>query len=150
MHISKSAGYAIHGLGYIITRNSDGPVQISEIAAKHQVSKTYLAKIFQQLAAARIVIGQRGAAGGYTLARLPKDITLLEIVEAVDGPIIKRHCCLGIDDCPVQKKCPVLDIFLESSKRLGDYLRSITLEDALRRYRDLKAPWLFQSLSGQQ
>ncbi len=147
MHISKSAGYAIHGLGYIVTRNSGSPVQISEIAQQHEVSKTYLAKIFQQLATAQIVSGQRGAAGGYSILKSPAEITLLEIVEAVDGPIVKRHCCLGVANCTMQRKCPVLDIFLESSKVLGDYLQSITLEDALKRFKDLKAPFLHQALA---
>ena len=82
MQISKSAGYAVHGLGYLITRNTKDPVQISEIAEDQDVSKTYLAKIFQQLSTARIVVGHRGVTGGYMLARDAKDITLVDIIEA--------------------------------------------------------------------
>ena len=63
MQISKSAGYAVHGLGYLVTRGTQQPVQISEIAEDQDVSKTYLAKIFQQLSTARIVVGHPGVTG---------------------------------------------------------------------------------------
>ena len=101
MQISKSAGYAIHGLGYLVTRGTTDPVQISEISNNQDVSKPYLAKIFQQLSTARIVVGHRGVTGGYLLAHEPKDITLVNIIEAVDGPVIRRHCCLGMFGCAI-------------------------------------------------
>ncbi len=147
MHISKSAGYAVHGLGYLISKGVETPVQISEISDQHQVSRTYLAKIFQQLAAARIVEGHRGATGGYLLARHPSDITLLQIVEAVDGPILQRHCCLGIDSCPIQKRCEVLNVFAEANRRFGEYLQDFTLATLVDRNTALNAPFLYQPTS---
>jgi Rrf2 family protein len=142
MQISKSAGYAIHGLGYLITRGSEEPVQISEIAAEQKVSKTYLAKIFQQLSTARIVVGHRGVTGGYILAREPQEITLVDIIEAVDGPIIRRHCCLGMFSCPIKNKCFVLDAFSDANQKFVDSLQDITLSDVVDRMQEVDAPFL--------
>ncbi|MBE0642626.1 MAG: Rrf2 family transcriptional regulator [Bacteroidetes bacterium] len=142
MQISKSAGYAVHGLGYLITRGSHEPVQISEIADDQDVSKTYLAKIFQQLSTARIVVGHRGVTGGYILARDPKEITLVDIIEAVDGPIIRRHCCLGMFGCPIKAKCAVLDAFSEANEKFVDVLQRITLSELVGDMSKMNAPFL--------
>ncbi len=142
MQISKSAGYAVHGLGYLITRGSQEPVQISEIANDQDVSKTYLAKIFQQLSTARIVVGHRGVTGGYILARDPSEITLVDIIEAVDGPIIRRHCCLGMFGCPIKTKCAVLDAFSEANEKFVDVLQKITLSELVGDMTRLDAPFL--------
>jgi Rrf2 family protein len=143
MHISKSAGYAVHGLVYLVTKKSGDPVQISEIAEYQDVSRTYLAKIFQQLSTARIIVGQRGITGGYLLARHPSLITLLDVVEAVDGPVIKRHCCLGVMGCTIKPTCTVLDTFVEANNRFADYLRSVTLESIINKMENASAPFAF-------
>jgi Rrf2 family iron-sulfur cluster assembly transcriptional regulator len=142
MQISKSAGYAVHGLGYLITRSTEHPVQISEIAKDQDVSKTYLAKIFQQLSTARIVVGHRGVTGGYILSRDASEITLVDIIEAVDGPIIRRHCCLGMFGCPIKNKCTVLDVFNEANERFVDTLQKMTLKDIVASMSKAKAPFL--------
>lgn len=142
MQISKSAGYAVHGLGYLITRGTQQPVQISEIAEDQDVSKTYLAKIFQQLSTARIVVGHRGVTGGYILARDPAEITLVDVIEAVDGPIIRRHCCLGLFGCSIKSKCVVLDAFSEANERFVETLQKMTLQDVVDGMTKVKAPFL--------
>jgi len=150
MHISKSAGYAVHGLVYLVTKKSGDPVQISEIAEYQNVSRTYLAKIFQQLSTARIIVGQRGITGGYLLARDPSKITLLDIVEAVDGPVMKRHCCLGIVDCHLKSVCVVLDAFDEANNLFADSLRNKTLADVTKRVLSLNAPYVFKKKTPQK
>ncbi len=142
MQISKSAGYAIHGLGYLVTRGTKDPVQISEISSNQDVSKTYLAKIFQQLSTARIVVGHRGVTGGYLLAHEPKDITLVNIIEAVDGPVIRRHCCLGMFGCAIKDRCYVLNVFNEANERFVEVLQNVTLQDVVERMSELDAPFL--------
>ena len=142
MQISKSAGYAVHGLGYLLTRGSQEPVQISEIAQKQEISKTYLAKIFQQLSTARIVIGHRGVTGGYMLARDPEEITLVDIIEAVDGPIMRKHCCLGMFACPVKESCVVLGAFNQANEQFVTALQSMTLADIVTGMKGDNAPFL--------
>lgn len=144
MHISKSAGYAVHGLVYLITKSANQPVQISEIAEYQNVSRTYLAKIFQQLSTARIIIGQRGITGGYMLAKEPTKITLLNIVEAVDGPVMRRHCCLGVMGCEVRDHCSVLDVFVEANTRFANYLDGITLASIVNKQLVFNPPYAYK------
>lgn len=144
MHISKSAGYAVHGLVYLVTKQTGDPVQISEIAEYQNVSRTYLAKIFQQLSTARIIIGQRGITGGYMLARKASEITLLDVIEAVDGPVIKRHCCLGVMNCEIKDRCSVLDSFVTANNLFADYLRSVTIDKIVSRHGPLNPPYMFK------
>ncbi len=142
MNISKSTGYAVHALAYMVFRNTGTPVQISEISRFQNVSKTYLAKIFQQLAAADLVAGQRGVSGGYLLTKQPEDITLFDIVEAVEGPVEKDHCCLGILGCPIKPHCVVLGVFSDVNRNLVLNLKSITLKDITGKMDELQAPYL--------
>lgn len=144
MHISKSAGYAVHGLIYLITKSANEPVQISEIAEYQKVSRTYLAKIFQQLSTARIIIGQRGITGGYLLAKEPTKVTLLNIVEAVDGPVMRRHCCLGVMGCEVRDHCSVLDVFVEANSRFANYLDGITLASLVNKQLAFNPPYAYK------
>ena len=147
MNISKSTGYAVHALAYMVFRNSGTPVRISEISKFQKVSKTYLAKIFQQLAAADMVAGQRGVSGGYLLMRPSEQITLFDIVEAVEGPIEKDHCCLGILGCPVKPNCVVLGVFSHVNKSLVENLKSITLHDITGKMNELHAPYISEHVS---
>jgi Rrf2 family protein len=150
MHISKSAGYAVHGLVYLVSKQTGEPVQISEIAEFQNVSRTYLAKIFQQLSTARIILGQRGITGGYMLARPAREISLLDVIEAVDGPVIKRHCCLGIMGCELKEHCVVLDTFLHANNLFSDYLSSITLDEIITRQLSMNAPYAFKKKGGKK
>ena len=142
MNISKSAGYAVHALAYMVTKNSDAPVQISEISHEQQVSKTYLAKIFQQLASAQIVVGHRGVTGGYVLSKAAQEITLLNIVEAVDGPVQRDVCCLGLLGCTVRPHCVVHRAFLTANSVFAECLRESTLSEVAESMGDTKQPFV--------
>ena len=63
-------------------------------------------------------------------------------IEAVDGPIIRRHCCLGMFGCPIKSKCVVLDAFNEANERFVEVLQGITLDDIVHGMTKLKAPFL--------
>jgi len=85
MNISKASNYAICSLVYLASQANKEPIDVGEIAERLNISHGYLAKIFQLLSRARLVFSQRGPKGGYTLAHKPESITLLDVVEAVEG-----------------------------------------------------------------
>ena len=88
MRISRSTGYAILALGYI-AQNKNQKIKLSQdIAKKYDIPLEYLLKILQQLVKAHILLSKRGPRGGFSLAKTPANITLLEIIEAIDGPMI--------------------------------------------------------------
>ncbi len=87
MKISRSAGYGLVAAGYIALHSEDGPVLSNAVSKEYDIPLEYLLKIMQQLVRANILRSKRGPRGGFTLARPANTITLLEIVEAVGGPI---------------------------------------------------------------
>ena len=88
MRISRSSGYAILALGYIAQNKNQKIVLSQDIAKKYDIPLEYLLKILQQLVKAHILLSKRGPRGGFSLAKTPPNITVLEIIEAIDGPMI--------------------------------------------------------------
>ena len=87
MKISRSTGYALVAVGYIAQNYRDGAVLAARISKEYSIPLEYLLKILQQLVRANILRSKRGPRGGFFLARPAETITLLEIIEAVDGPV---------------------------------------------------------------
>ena len=101
MRISRSTGYAILALGYI-TENKDQKIILSQdIAKKYDIPLEYLLKLLQQLVKANILHSKRGPHGGFSLAKTPNNITILNIIEAIDGPFVS-HTNLA-DQTPGEK-----------------------------------------------
>lgn len=90
MRISRSTGYALLAVGYI-AQHKDEPIILSQtIAKEYDIPLEYLLKILQQLVRANVLNSKRGPRGGFSLAKTPKKVTMLEVIEAVDGPMISR------------------------------------------------------------
>ena len=87
MRLSLQVQYAICGLFDIAYNGQGGAVQVRLIGERQQIPTRYLEQIFQRLRRAQLVHGKRGPGGGYTLARSARDITIGDIVEAVEGEI---------------------------------------------------------------
>ncbi len=92
MRLTKAGDYAMRGLIYLARQRRGEVVLVADIAAAMEVPDSFLAKIFQNLARAGLVRSTRGHGGGYSLARSPAKITLLEVVECVEGPIVFNDC----------------------------------------------------------
>lgn len=88
MNISRSTGYALVAVGYIAENYKDGAILAARISEEYSIPLEYLLKILQQLVRAGVLRSKRGPRGGFFLARRAEDITLLQIVEAVDGPLM--------------------------------------------------------------
>ncbi len=87
MRISRSTGYALLAMGYI-ARHSDQKIIMSQsISKEYDIPLEYLLKILQQLVRADVLRSKRGPRGGFSLAKPTKKITMLEVIEAVDGPM---------------------------------------------------------------
>ena len=90
MKISRSTGYALVAVGYIAQNYQEGAVLAARVSKEYGIPLEYLLKILQQLVRANVLRSKRGPRGGFFLARPSENITLLEIVEAVDGPMISH------------------------------------------------------------
>ncbi len=87
MKVSRSTGYALLAMGYLGKHQKDGIVMSQDISKKYNIPLEYLLKILQQLVRANILHSKRGPRGGFSLARPPKKISLLQVIEAVEGPL---------------------------------------------------------------
>ncbi len=90
MRISRSTGYAILAAGYIAKRQKEGIILSQSISKEYNIPLEYLLKILQQMVRANILRSKRGPRGGFNLARPTTKITMLEIIEAVDGPLVSQ------------------------------------------------------------
>ncbi len=87
MKLTRASSYALHAVAYMAVQKSDKPVASHHIAADRNIPERFLLKVLKPLVSARVLYSIKGPNGGYRLARPAGDISLLEILEAVDGPI---------------------------------------------------------------
>jgi len=87
MRVSRSTGYALLAVGYIAKNQGDGVVLSQDISSQYDIPLEYLLKILQQLVRANVLRSKRGPRGGFSMAKPTNKITMLEVIEAVDGPL---------------------------------------------------------------
>jgi Rrf2 family protein len=142
MRFSKSTELAIHSLWQLAVKQPE-LLFVSEMAGKQHVSESYLAKVFQKLARKGLVRSTRGKHGGFKLAREPNEISMAEVVRAVESDKSyydcqdKNRCCGGRSDCPVRQA------FHEAEKRMFGVLENTSLADLVRRARsEARRAWM--------
>jgi Rrf2 family iron-sulfur cluster assembly transcriptional regulator len=113
---------------YLARRPIDKMSLLSEMASDIDVSPTLLAKIFQHFSKVGLVKSYRGSGGGFILGRPAEKISLLEIVEAVEGPIVLNRCLLGESICNRDSKCTVHPVWKEVQEKMQDILDNVTLK----------------------
>jgi Rrf2 family protein len=128
VQFSASIEYAIHGLVYLASRGAGETVLMGEVSRAIRVPDSYLRKVFQGLARAGLVLSQRGARGGFLLAREPSAISLRDIVEAVDGSLPFYTCLKTKRKCTAKEACPVSKAFDEGRRRMAEVLEATTLD----------------------
>jgi len=99
LNITEAANLALHSLVFLANNRENWPISTARAAAPFGASEAHLNKVFQRLNKAGLVGSVRGPRGGFLLAREPGEITLLEIFEAMDGPLPREHCLLGNEAC---------------------------------------------------
>ncbi len=136
VRLTRAGEYAIRGMVYLSQQQStDALTLIADIARTQKVSSSFLAKVFQSLSRAGLVESQRGAAGGVALGRPAHEISLRDIVEAVEGPVALNVCLVSDDPCENAENCPLAPVWREAQKRLLTVLESATLDKFDGRWR---------------
>lgn len=129
MELTRKSDYAIRGIVYLAGKPIDKIYLLSDIAAAVDVPPTFLAKIFQQFSKIGLVKSFRGTGGGFMLGRPPENITLLEVVEAVEGPIIPNRCVVIPSDCERSGICTVHPVWVRVQEEVRRVLSGVTLKD---------------------
>ena len=122
MQITRQADYAVRAVLYLARMGDGTRAPTSRIAQEQQIPPSFLAKIISQLSVAGMVQTSRGARGGVALAREPEKITLLDVVEAIDGPILLNECVGDPSTCVFGDDCPVHSVWCEAQAQLVRHL----------------------------
>ena len=128
MQITRQADYAVRAVLYLSRLGPDQRVATSQIAEVQQIPPSFLAKIVSQLSVAGLLQTSRGARGGVSLARTPDQISLLEVVEAIDGPILLNEC-VGNGACTFGDDCAMKPVWCDAQAELVSRLRQTTFID---------------------
>jgi Rrf2 family protein len=106
---SKKCEYGLQAVLYLATTESGFIVSADDIAKKLSIPKEFISKILQSLTESGIIMSKKGKSGGFSLARDPKNIKLIDIVAAIDGLAMFNSCVLGFPNCNPVNPCPLHD-----------------------------------------
>jgi Rrf2 family protein len=131
MQITRQADYAVRAVLYLARMNGNQRAATSQVAKEQHIPPSFLAKIISQLSIAGLLHTSRGARGGVTLARDPKDVSLLEVIEAIDGPIMLNECVGENSICTFDDDCPLRPVWCEAQEELVNRLKSTNFQHLL-------------------
>ena len=123
MQITRQADYAVRAVLYLARLGNTERAATSTVAQEQRIPPSFLAKIISQLSIAGLLHTSRGARGGVTLAREPKEISLLEVIEAIDGPIQLNECVSENGVCSFEDDCPLRPVWCEAQDELVSRLK---------------------------
>ena len=131
MQITRQADYAVRAVLYLARMEPNQRAATSQVAQEQHIPPSFLAKIISQLSIAGLLHTSRGARGGVTLAREPKGITLLEVIEAIDGPIMLNECVSENSICTFDEECPLRPVWCEAQEELINRLKNTNFQHLL-------------------
>lgn len=126
---SKGCEYALRALTYAASRSENGRFQAKEICEKAGIPESFTRKVFQALTQGGFLQAVRGPGGGYELTRPANEITLLDVIVAVEGEDTFEHCVMGLPTCGSSTPCPLHDTWARGKCELMAQLRRQTLQD---------------------
>jgi Rrf2 family protein len=131
MQVSRRVDYALRATIHLARQAPGRAASVAEISAAEAVPKKFLEKIIQDLIHAGVVLSQRGAHGGYRLARDPGTISFREVMEAVEGPIALNVCVGDRNACSVSGTCGMHHVWAEGQRRLIELFAATKLSDLI-------------------
>ena len=132
MQITRQADYALRAMVFLAQLKPNERAATKQIAETQKIPPSFLAKIISQLSIAGLIHTSRGARGGVLLSKPADNISLLEVVEAIDGPIALNDCTVTPGGCDHAGDCPLHDIWQETQNELVNKLRSTTFDQFVR------------------
>jgi Rrf2 family protein len=133
MKYVQSTELAIDSLFFMAAHPESTDFSVEQVAQAQRVSVSYLAKVFQQLVKAGLLRSHRGAKGGYTLGRLPAQISLLDIAKVFEGSSPLYACNPNTKRCSAGVKCLILETFCEAERKMHEVLAAVSLQNIVNR-----------------
>lgn len=129
--IKQNADYALRAMAYLANHYDKGVISTRVISEECDITYQFTCKIMQRLNNAKLVSSLMGPKGGFFLSKDPSKITLQEVIEALQGPLIVNTCMIGPNACKRQKLCKVCDKITKLQEAMIDCLRNISLAEVV-------------------
>ncbi|MCB1954362.1 MAG: Fe-S cluster assembly transcriptional regulator IscR [Rhodocyclaceae bacterium] len=149
MRLTTKGRFAVTAMIDLALRQGDGPVTLAGIAERQKISLSYLEQLFGKLRRHKLVSSVRGPGGGYCLAKGDDDITVADIIRAVDEPLDATQCG-GKQNCHDEHRCMTHDLWTNLNKRMYEYLHSVRLGDLVRQQREKAGDKVVQDRRGER
>ncbi len=125
--LSKKTDYALIAVKHLATHAENGSCSASDIAAAYGISTTLLAKVLQKLAKRGLVTARHGSSGGYKLVKPAREITALEVISAIDGPLSITSCVTHRGECDQTSTCTVREPLRRVNESILQVLGTVTI-----------------------
>src|SRR5512146_2277550 len=129
LRISRKIDYGLRAMIYLASIPPDTVVPFREIARQMMVPEDFLAKILKTLVDQGLVRSTRGPHGGYSLARQATDVSVLDVIEAVEGPVAINVCLDGDDPCGKASACTMVGVWRKGQEKMLEVYRESKLAD---------------------
>ncbi len=139
MRFSTRSTYGMRAMLALAKGHGQGSMFLKDLAAQENLPATYMEQLMGPLRKAGLVLAVRGARGGYTLAQHPSEITVLRILEALEGPLNLSDCPGGLGCCGRSGACALQELWDRGSHALAGAYRTLSLAAVLERQRELEA-----------
>jgi FeS assembly SUF system regulator len=127
LKLSKKADYALIAVRHLAAHRGAASQSASDIAQAYSISAPLLAKVLQRLARHGLVTARHGSSGGYQLARDPREISALDVINAVDGPVVITSCVTNHGNCDQSMTCTVREPLRRVNESIAQVLRALTI-----------------------
>jgi len=125
--LSKKADYGLIAMKHLAIHREEHACSASEIAEEHGVSATLMAKVLQKLAKHGLVGAKHGSTGGYQLAKQPERISALEVLTAIDGPVLITSCVTSHGNCDATERCSVKEPLQRVNESILGVLSTVSI-----------------------
>jgi Rrf2 family iron-sulfur cluster assembly transcriptional regulator len=141
MRLTTKGRFAVTAMIDLAMRQHNGPVTLAGISQRQKISLSYLEQLFGKLRRHELVESTRGPGGGYTLARPMRDVSVADIIFAVDEPLDATHCG-GKENCHDDGPCMTHELWANLNRKMIEFLDGVTLQELVeqQRGRETKAP----------
>ncbi len=129
MVLTRAGDYGIYGVIYLAKQPKGKIISLSEVSKAEDIPEKFLAKIFQTLTRSGLIRSHRGARGGFSLARPAHQISVKELLEAIQGPICFARCLSELEDCQRKEICRLREIMQKAQDNTIKILTQKTLAD---------------------
>ena len=132
MLVTRETDYAVRTVLYL-AKNSDRRVSVTEIAEAMSIPKSFLAKLLQRLVKNHVLLSSRGVNGGFALAKKASAITLLDVMEVMQGPAAINVCAIDSGRCKMRSTCTVHPVWLDIRREVERRLAKTTIARLIQR-----------------